>query len=150
MGMASGSSGGVQSEINITPLVDIMLVLLIIFMVAQPKLQHGYESAIPRADQNIPPPPPDAPQPPSFVLRLSADRGTGELAALQLNTDTFGRTELKERVRLAMLTVGSAQDRVVFIDCADNVSYEDLMQAVDDVKAAGVKTVGFATEPIPQ
>ncbi len=148
MGMGS-SSKGIASEINITPLVDVLLVLLIIFMVAQPMVQRGYDSAIPRPD-STPPPPPDAATPPSFVLRLSADKATGGLGEVKLNLDSFARSELKERVRIAMGTVANPQDRVIFIDCADDVRYDDLMQAVDDARDAGVKTVGFATEPIPQ
>ena len=47
MGMATGGGGGVRSEINVTPLVDVVLVLLIIFMVVTPLLQMGYEASIP-------------------------------------------------------------------------------------------------------
>ena len=71
MGMATGGGGGVRSEINVTPLVDVVLVLLIIFMVVTPLLQMGYET-------NIPPKAPDqfeaAPPPPDqIILRLDKD-----------------------------------------------------------------------------
>ena len=146
MGMGTSTGGGgVQSEINITPLVDVVLVLLIIFMVAQPMMQHGYDSAIPKQDQV--PPPPDPNPPPTFLLKLTADTTTGELKSPLFNNDIVARPELLDRVRTEMTRVQS-RDRVVFIDCADNVNYNDLMRTVDDLKLAGVTTVGFATEPI--
>jgi biopolymer transport protein ExbD len=146
MGMGTSTGGGVQSEINITPLVDVVLVLLIIFMVAQPMMQHGYDSAIPRPDPNQQVTPPD-PNVPTFILKLTANATSGELNSPILNNETVARPELLDKVRTEMTRVQS-RDRVVFIDCADNVNYNDLMRVVDDLKLADVKTVGFATEPI--
>ncbi len=145
MGTSTGA-GGVQSEINVTPLVDVVLVLLIIFMVAQPMMQHGYDSAIPRPDPNqLQTPDPNVP---TFILKLTADATSGELKSPILNNETVLRPELLDKVRTEMTRVSLERDRVVFIDCADNVNYNDLMRVVDDLKLAGVKTVGFATEPI--
>ncbi len=145
MGMGTSSGGGVQSEINVTPLVDVVLVLLIIFMVAQPMMQHGYDSVIPKQDQQQPEINPNPP--PTFILKLTANTTSGELMSPILNNDAIIRVDLLDRVRTEMSRVQS-RDRVVFIDCADNVNYNDLVRVVDDLKLAGVTTVGFATEPI--
>jgi biopolymer transport protein TolR len=143
MGMGTSTGGGVQSEINITPLVDVVLVLLIIFMVAQPKMQLGYDSAIPKPDPNYVPPPGDPP--PTFILKLTADQN-GTLEGLKLNNDMVPRLDLVDRARTQMQTV-QERDRVVFIDCGDNVNYNDLMRVVDDLRRSGVRTIGFATDP---
>src|ERR1051325_11087341 len=72
MGMDMGGGGGPKSEINITPLVDVVLVLLIIFMVVQPLLQMGYDVQVPpNADVNTPPPPPNQEQ---IVVSMTANK----------------------------------------------------------------------------
>ena len=144
MSLLTGSRA-INSDINITPLVDVVLVLLIIFMVAQPMLKRGYDSAIPKPDR-ITPPPPDAP--PSFVLKIAIDPHTGTIGQVTLNNEPINRADLRDRVRSALLTVSGASDRVVFIDCNDAVGYDDLMQVVDELHAVNVTTIGFATEPI--
>ena len=145
MSMTAGT-GGINSDINITPLVDVVLVLLIIFMIAQPMLKRGYDSAIPKPDPTAPPPPPGAP--PSFVLKLAFDPRTGTIGQINLNNETINRADLRDRVRSALLTVSNASEKVVFIDCNDDVGYNDLMQVVDDLRQAGVVTIGFSTEAI--
>jgi biopolymer transport protein ExbD len=139
---AMKGGGGIQSEINITPLVDVVLVLLIIFMVAQPMLNRGYRGAIPAPATTDDPPPAG-----SFLLRLEADPASGALAALRLNRDGLPRAELAGRVGAEMQRL-APRDRVVFIDCDDRVKYSDLMDVVDELKQAGVMTVGFATSPV--
>ena len=144
MGMST-VPGGINSDINITPLVDVVLVLLIIFMVAQPMLKRGYDSAIPKPDPNLQKEQRDKQ---SFVLKLAFDPRTGTIGQITLNNDSINRADLRDRVRSALLTVSSKSDRVVFIDCNDDVGYNDLMQVVDDLRAADVTTIGFSTETI--
>jgi biopolymer transport protein ExbD len=141
MAMSTGSTGSIQSEINITPLVDVVLVLLIIFMVAQPMMQHGYDGAIPQ------PSPPPVEAPPGFILSLSADPANGALGEIRLNRELVPHVELAGRVAAEMRRL-APRDRVVFIDCDDRVNYNDLLNAVDELKRAGVTTVGFATTPL--
>ena len=143
MGISSNSAIGVRSEINITPLVDVVLVLLIIFMVAQPMMQLGYDSAIPA------PPPPGKVVPPTdgFILGLAVDPVTGALGEIRLNRELVPRPELAGRVRQEMLRL-APRDRVLFIDCDDRVNYNDLLRVVDELRQAGVTTVGFATTPV--
>jgi biopolymer transport protein ExbD len=141
MSLSSHSPGAIQSEINITPLVDVVLVLLIIFMVAQPMMQHGYDGAIP-----LPAPPP-VNAPPGFILSLSTDPASGALGEIRLNRELVPHAELAGRVQAEMQRL-APRDRVVFIDCDDRVNYNDLLNAVDELKRAGVTTVGFATTPI--
>ena len=86
--------------------------------------------------------------PPSFVIRLARDPHTGNIGQITLNNEPINRADLHDRVRSALLTVGGRSGRVVFIDCNDEAGYNDLMQVVDDLRAADVTTIGFATEPI--
>jgi len=119
----------------------VVLVLLIIFMWRSPRCSFGYDSASPNRTQ-LRPPPRTAP---TFILKLSAD-ANGTLEALKLNNDTVPRLDLVDRTRTQMQTV---QDRdKVFHRLRRHRHYNDLMRVVDDLRMAGVKTIGFATDPI--
>src|SRR5262245_37452659 len=126
--LGRNADSSIRSEINITPLVDVVLVLLIIFMVAQPMMQHGYDSIIPSPAKSD-----DATPAESFVLRLEADPASGALTTTRLNHDSLTRAELPDRVRLEMQRL-APRNRVVFIDCDDRVNYSDLMGIVDELK----------------
>src|ERR1700760_4216876 len=95
MGMAAGGGGGLQSEINVTPMVDIMLVLLIIFMVITPFLQQGITVAIPR-DMNKPEEDPAIIKESSVVISIPAD------GQYYLGKEAITKEELGTRVDTMM------------------------------------------------
>ena len=134
MGMdVGGKSGGPKSEINVTPLVDVMLVLLIIFMILQPMLQMGYEV-------NVPPPQPSAfneANPDQIVLSLTASN------EIYLNKERVERSNLPIRLQEVLRNRGK---KPVFFSCEDTVKYDDAMKLMDIVRSNGAENIGIVMD----
>ena len=134
MGMDLGGGGGPKSEINVTPLVDVVLVLLIIFMVVQPLLQMGYDVQVPPNAQ------PNQPQPPPSDMIIISLTATNEV---YLNKEKVDRGNLPIRVSELLRNRGS---KVVFFSAEDSVKYEDAMKIMDVVKNNGAKNIGIVMD----
>lgn len=126
------------SEINVIPLVDVMLVLLIIFMVAAPMMQKGIEVNLPVAQR---------------TQRMSEERiyvtvplTYQEDGRVYLDEEAISREVLAERMRQAM--VGQEQ-REVFLRGDGGVQLQDLMDVMDRLKEGGVERVGIVSQPPP-
>jgi biopolymer transport protein ExbD len=134
MGMGVGSGGGPKSEINVTPLVDVVLVLLIIFMVVQPLLQMGYDVQVPpnAQDQPVAPPPTD-----QIVITVTAAK------EVYLNKEKVDLPGLPVRIQEVMKNRGS---KVVFFSVEDSVNYADAMQVMDVVRNNGAKNIGIVMD----
>jgi biopolymer transport protein ExbD len=132
--MQVGGSGSMNSDINITPLVDVVLVLLIIFMVLTPVVQMGYLVKVPpKAPANLPP---SAVQD-QIVLRLQPE------GRVLINKDEMGINEFPARIREILRGNTS---KMVFFSGSRDVDYETTMNFLDTARASGAKNIGIIVE----
>jgi len=140
MGMSGGGGqGGVQSEINVTPMVDIMLVLLIIFMVVTPFLQQGITVALPK-NMNNPDVDPRIIKESSVVISVPND---GEY---YLGKKKIQKEELSDKVDAMLKLIKNEQDRIVYIKSGVGVSYGDVVNVINEVRKLGVDKIGLVAD----
>jgi biopolymer transport protein TolR len=132
--MQVGGSGSVKSDINVTPLVDVVLVLLIIFMVITPVVQMGYLVRVPpKAPANLPP---SAVQD-QIILRLQADK------SILINKDVVQPDQFPTRIREI---IHGNQSKMVFFQGSPEVDYDTTIKFLDSARAAGCKNIGIIVE----
>jgi biopolymer transport protein TolR len=140
MGMSGGGGGGgVQSEINVTPMVDSMLVLLIIFMVVTPFLQQGITVALPKGMTN-PDVDPNIIKESSVVISIPND---GEY---YLGKKKVQKEELVDKVDTMLKGIKNEQDRIVYIKSGVGVSYGDVVNVINEVRKLGVDKIGLVAD----
>ena len=140
MGMSGGGGGGgVQSEINVTPMVDIMLVLLIIFMVVTPFLQQGITVALPK-NMNNPDVDPNIIKESSIVISVPND---GEY---YLGKQRVAKEQLSDKVDTMLKGIKNENDRIVYIKSGVNVSYGDVVTVINEVRKLGVDKIGLVAD----
>ena len=139
MGLSGGGGAGLQSEINVTPMVDIMLVLLIIFMVVTPFLQQGITVALPKNMTN-PDVDPNIIKESSVVISIPND---GEY---YLGKQRVGREQLMDKVDGMLKKIKTEQDRIVYIKSGVGVSYGDVVNVINEVRKLGVDKIGLVAD----
>ncbi|OLE54417.1 MAG: hypothetical protein AUG51_08440 [Acidobacteria bacterium 13_1_20CM_3_53_8] len=138
MGMSGGGGSGLQSEINVTPMVDIMLVLLIIFMVITPFLQQGVTVAIPR-DMNTPDVDPAIIKESSVVISIPND------SQIYFGKELVTREELGARIESAMKNKSDAE-RIVYVKSGIGVSYGTVVDVINVIRKQGIDRIGLVAD----
>ncbi len=132
-------AGATQSDINITPLVDVVLVLLIIFMVVTPLLEKDIAIQVPDLEKT--PQPNNAPPPDQLVVRVDPQ------GKIFINTQEVNSPEYIERIK-KLIDKKKKGEKVVFIIADDSTNYGSLVLALDGARQAGAEILGMMTEQI--
>ena len=128
-----GSGGGPKSDINVTPLVDVMLVLLIIMMIVAPLLQQGVSLTLPVAGNSTEKPETQE----DTLVQITAD------GRFHVNGKAVAEGELRRRVEEALEL---KNQRILLIKADEDAAYSAVMQAMDELRAAGLEDIGLITE----
>jgi biopolymer transport protein ExbD len=136
MALAKRNEGAnVSSDINVTPMVDVMLVLLIIFMVVTPMLQHGV--SVDMAQVNNPEQMPDADKEDALLVAVMKD------GRVFFGTDLIAPADLTQKVKDRL---ASRTDKRVFLKADARAKFGSVVEVVDNVRAAGVDQLGLLTD----
>jgi biopolymer transport protein TolR len=134
MSMQVGGSGeGPKSDINVTPLVDVMLVLLIIMMIVAPLLQQGVSLTLPIASNSSEKPETQE----DTVVAITAN------GRFHVNGIAVQEGDLRRRVEEAL---EQKKQRILIIRADEDAAYGDVMNAMDELRAAGLEDIGLITE----
>jgi biopolymer transport protein TolR len=136
MALATRNEGAkVNSDINVTPMVDVMLVLLIIFMVITPMLQKGV--SVDLAKVNSPNPMPDADKEDALLVAVQRD------GKVFFGTETIALDQLTDKIKDRL---ANRADKRVFLKADARAKFGSVVEVVDDVRAAGVDQLGLLTD----
>jgi biopolymer transport protein TolR len=122
-----------MADINVTPLVDVMLVLLVIFMVTAPMMQQGVQVNLPKANTK-------AMTPQDEAVVVSVDKS----GKVFINKDEIPAADLRNRLTAMFAT---REKKEVFLKADAGVPYGEVVKAMADIKGAGIERLGMVTEP---
>jgi biopolymer transport protein ExbD len=138
MAMAVGRKGGTIADMNVVPLIDILLVLLIIFMVITPLTPKGLDALVPQ-----PPPPGAQPDPELLAKTVVVQVGLG--GSLKINQEDITWDRLGPRLEEIFKT---RAERIAFIKGDDAVLFQEVARAIDIMRTSGIDSVGLITAKV--
>jgi biopolymer transport protein TolR len=133
MAMQLGGSSDIKSDINVTPLVDVMLVLLIIMMIIAPLLQKGVDVRLPIATNSASKPETQD----QTVLGIKADK------TIWINGVEVRKEEMRTRLEAILET---KKEKLILIKADEDAPYSAIMEAMDELRASGIEDVGLITD----
>ena len=140
MSMAVGGGGGPKSDINMTPMIDVLLVLIIIFMVITPLTPKGLEALVPQ-----PPPPNQKPNQSDQRTVVIVVEKEGDRAKYSINNEPQVEDKLGDRLQEIFKT---RAERVVFVKGEPSLDFQYVAKAIDIAHGAGIDKVGLMTAKV--
>jgi len=140
MSMAVGGTKKIMVDINITPLIDVLLVLIIIFMVIAPLIPNGLDALVPQPNKNETPPSEDL-QNRTVVVSMDAAK------QIKINQDVTDVRNLGSRLVDIFKT---RNDRIIFVKGDATLKFGEVAQLIDIAKGAGVDKIGLITKELSQ
>ena len=138
MGMSAGDSGDFNAEINVTPMVDIMLVLLIIFMIVTPLLQKGVTVSLPRDMNN-----PDEDQ--AIIKETSVVVSIPNNGQYYIGKEQYPKDQLAEKVK-KLMERKAEEEKIVYLKSGVTVDYGEVVDVLNIIRKEGVERIGLVAD----
>ncbi len=137
MGMGGGNTGGAMSDMNVTPLIDVLLVLLIIFMVIVPVTPKGLDTLVPQPPKNKTP---DVTNDRTIVVEVLSNGAAAP--AYKINDQAFNKTDIESKLAEIFAT---RQEKVMFVKGDKDLDFNNVAEVIDFGHQAGVDNIGLLT-----
>ena len=148
MAMAAGSGSGVKSDINVTPMIDVMLVLLIIFMIVTPVITSGFTAQMPQGKNLEPKPEEDG----DVVLGIDKDGnfflnpGSGKISPVSAASAPEDQKLADLQAALTSVYATRTKDKILFFKADQNLHYQRIQDALEIARKSGVRVLAAITE----